>query len=188
MRSFLYRIVLLCLTVVIQIVLIAIDASPLVVALFLALTTLAAGLWMAYLHSRFLMAVVPVIVSALMAFFAIRVFDPILFLPANESGWLSLSLFVSIPFYIYLSYLLEVEEKRREFRSNVIGFLRGAAEEIRRSTRERREAERSQDATALGSLDELKQADAKEPEVISPPSDREDQSAPTRDKRKIILD
>ncbi|MFV1428303.1 hypothetical protein QMK70_29930, partial [Klebsiella pneumoniae] len=43
---------------------------------------------------------------------------------------------VSIPFYFYLSYLLEIEEKRRTFRANVIGFLRGVSEEIRRSTRE----------------------------------------------------
>ncbi|MDX8629560.1 hypothetical protein SM206_22315, partial [Salmonella enterica] len=52
MRSFLYRILLLCFVIIVQIGLIAIDASPLVVAMFLSLTALVAGVWMAYLHSR----------------------------------------------------------------------------------------------------------------------------------------
>lgn len=188
MRSFLYRIVLLCLVIIIQIGLITIDASPLVVALFLSVTVLVAGVWMAYLHSRFMMAMTPVVVAVLMTVIAIKVFEPRFFVPANEKGWFPLSLFVSIPFYIYLSYLLEVEEKRRAFRANVIGFLRGAAEEIRRSTREQREAGNRHDTTELVSLDELQSREGKEPEVISPTKDQEEQGAPKRDKRKIILD
>ncbi len=43
MRSFLYRILLLCFVIIVQIGLIAIDASPLVVAMFLSLTALVAG-------------------------------------------------------------------------------------------------------------------------------------------------
>lgn len=136
MRSFLYRILLLCFVIIVQIGLIAIDASPLVVAMFLSLTALVAGVWMAYLHSRFLMAVTPVVISVLMATLAMKMFEPRLFVSASEKGWFPLSLFVSIPFYFYLSYLLEIEEKRRTFRANVIGFLRGVSEEIRRSTRE----------------------------------------------------
>lgn len=118
----LYRILLLCFVIIVQIGLIAIDASPLVVAMFLSLTALVAGVWMAYLHSRFLMAVTPVVISVLMATLAMKMFEPRLFVSASEKGWFPLSLFVSIPFYFYLSYLLEIEEKRRTFRANVIGF------------------------------------------------------------------
>ncbi|ELP7277905.1 hypothetical protein QTU77_004623, partial [Salmonella enterica] len=76
MRSFLYRILLLCFVIIVQIGLIAIDASPLVVAMFLSLTALVAGVWMAYLHSRFLMAVTPVVISVLMATLAMKMFEP----------------------------------------------------------------------------------------------------------------
>lgn len=168
---------------------IAIDASPLVVAMFLSLTALVAGVWMAYLHSRFLMAVTPVVISVLMATLAMKMFEPRLFVSASEKGWFPLSLFVSIPFYFYLSYLLEIEEKRRTFRANVIGFLRGVSEEIRRSTREHRDqGEIRHGGTELGSIDELQRGEAKEPEVISSTSDQKEQGTPKRDKRKIILD
>ncbi|EOX6821578.1 hypothetical protein ACPU7Z_004830, partial [Salmonella enterica subsp. enterica serovar Typhimurium] len=189
MRSFLYRILLLCFVIIVQIGLIAIDASPLVVAMFLSLTALVAGVWMAYLHSRFLMAVTPVVISVLMATLAMKMFEPRLFVSASEKGWFPLSLFVSIPFYFYLSYLLEIEEKRRTFRANVIGFLRGVSEEIRRSTREHRDqGEIRHGGTELGSIDELQRGEAKEPEVISSTSDQKEQGTPKRDKRKIILD
>lgn len=185
MRSFLYRILLLCFVIIVQIGLIAIDASPLVVAMFLSLTALVAGVWMAYLHSRFLMAVTPVVISVLMATLAMKMFEPRLFVSASEKGWFPLSLFVSIPFYFYLSYLLEIEEKRRTFRANVIGFLRGVSEEIRRSTREHRDqGEIRHGGTELGSIDELQRGEAKEPEVISSTSDQKEQGTPKRDKRK----
>lgn len=187
MRSFLYRILLLCFVIIVQIGLIAIDASPLVVVL--SLTALVAGVWMAYLHSRFLMAVTPVVVSVLMATLAMKMFEPRLFVSVSEKGWFPLSLFVSIPFYFYLSYLLEIEEKRRTFRANVIGFLRGVSEEIRRSTREHRDqGETRHGGTELGSIDELQRGEAKEPEDISSTSDQKEQGTPKRDKRKIILD
>lgn len=189
MRSFLYRILLLCFVIIVQIGLIAINASPLVVAMFLSLTALVAGVWMAYLHSRFLMAVTPVVVSVLMATLAMKMFEPRLFVSASEKGWFPLSLFVSIPFYFYLSYLLEIEEKRRTFRANVIGFLSGVSEEIRRSTIEHRDqGEIRHGGTELGSIDELQRGEAKEPEVISSTSDQKEQGTPKRDKRKIILD
>ncbi len=112
---------------------------------------------MAYLHSRFLMAVTPVVISVLMATLAMKMFEPRLFVSASEKGWFPLSLFVSIPFYFYLSYLLEIEEKRRTFRANVIGFLRGVSEEIRRSTREHRDqGEIRHGGTELGVLTNYK--------------------------------
>lgn len=81
----LYRILLLCFVIIVQIGLIAIDASPLVVAMFLSLTALVAGVWMAYLHSRFLMAVTPVVVSVLMATLAMKMLSrDSLFLPAKR--------------------------------------------------------------------------------------------------------
>lgn len=81
----LYRILLLCFVIIVQIGLIAIDASPLVVAMFLSLTALVAGVWMAYLHSRFLMAVTPVVISVLMATLAMKMLSrDSLFLPAKR--------------------------------------------------------------------------------------------------------
>ncbi|WP_387691622.1 hypothetical protein [Photorhabdus sp. RM71S] len=66
--------------------------------------------------------------------------------------------------------------------------MRGAVEEIRRSTRERREVERSNESTELGGLDELQSGEGREPEVISSSSDSEEHDTSKRDKRKIILD
>ncbi|WP_394804037.1 MULTISPECIES: hypothetical protein [Citrobacter] len=60
---------------------------------------------MAYLHSRFLMAVTPVVVSVLMATLAMKMFEPRLFVSASEKGWFPLSLFVSIPFLRILIYV-----------------------------------------------------------------------------------
>lgn len=185
MRSFLYRILLLCFVIIVQIGLIAIDASPLVVAMFLSLTALVAGVWMAYLHSRFLMAVTPVVISVLMATLAMKMFEPRLFVSASEKGWFPLSLFVSIPFYFYLSYLLEIEEKRRTFRANVIGFLRGVSEEIRRSTREHRDqGEIRHGGTELGSIDELQRARPKSQKSSALHRTRKNKALPSETREK----
>lgn len=185
MRSFLYRILLLCFVIIVQIGLIAIDASPLVVAMFLSLTALVAGVWMAYLHSRFLMAVTPVVVSVLMATLAMKMFEPRLFVSASEKGWFPLSLFVSIPFYFYLSYLLEIEEKRRTFRANVIGFLRGVSEEIRRSTREHRDqGEIRHGGTSWGVLTNYKGARPKSQKSSALHRTRKNKALPSETREK----
>lgn len=185
MRSFLYRILLLCFVIIVQIGLIAIDASPLVVAMFLSLTALVAGVWMAYLHSRFLMAVTPVVIFVLMATLAMKMFEPRLFVSASEKGWFPLSLFVSIPFYFYLSYLLEIEEKRRTFRANVIGFLRGVSERFRRSTREHRDqGEIRHGGTELGVLTNYKGARPKSQKSSALHRTRKNKALPSETREK----
>ncbi|WP_347364464.1 hypothetical protein [Vibrio vulnificus] len=195
MRSFIYRIGILGLVVLSQVLLSVLGVSSLVIALFLSSMILIIGIWMAKLHGCYRMGVGPVLIAGAVMTMCFFVFELSLIRQVTVELYAAKSAIASLPLYFYLSYLLEVEDKRRAFRNNVkdifIEISREIGREVSSAITSKRQ-ERSEMLENPPSINDLHDSQERAPDVAVEEQPKntadQDKSKPSKNKRKVILD